>query len=122
METFAHPIIGNGRATLAIKVEDGMLSAGVAFCSTKDQFSRKRGRLIASNRLHTKHPEDAALKGFFMKAERNEKMKVAEQAVEMLNIVIANVNVPRWAKRAKVAVLRVRELECHKEESSAECC
>lgn len=51
--TYMHMEIGKGRATLAIQQIDGekRVRVAAAFCSPHDQFSRKKGRLIADGRL-----------------------------------------------------------------------
>lgn len=109
METFAHPVIGKGRATLAIRVKDGVISCGVAWSSIRDQFCRAKGRNLATPRLNTENPKDDANKAFFMEGPFNEDRKIAEQAVDMLNNLIAgHKGVPGWAKRAKVAKLKSR--------------
>jgi hypothetical protein len=43
----------NGGITIAYKVVDKMLEIGIAFCGSRDQFSRKEGRRIALERLTT---------------------------------------------------------------------
>lgn len=46
-ERFAHYKLGKGRVTLSIRVTDGNVKVGMAFCSPKDQFNKERGRNIA---------------------------------------------------------------------------
>ena len=51
-----HPYAGRGRVTAAYYFSRdenglGLLHVGFAFCSPKDQFSRAKGRLIATSRL-----------------------------------------------------------------------
>lgn len=41
----------NGMITLATYKDDDQIKYGVSFCSPKDRFNKKRGRLIAFNRL-----------------------------------------------------------------------
>ena len=54
---FVHFYIGQGRATAAIrKVADNYHHVAVSFCSPNDQFSRKKGRLIAEGRLNKGKP------------------------------------------------------------------
>lgn len=100
METFTHPYVGRGRATLAIRVSDNVIDVGVSFCSPNDQFSRSKGRIIALDRLNTKSREKASNLGFFMTAERNTARKPDEQARDMLAAVITTHHVPRWATDA----------------------
>jgi len=51
--TYMHMDLGIGRATIAIQKIDGekRIRVAAAFCSPHDQFSRKKGRLIADGRL-----------------------------------------------------------------------
>ena len=60
--SFMHLHAGGGRVTAAISIEDGpgcghgadsskVANIGLAFCSPKDQFCRKTGRLISEGRL-----------------------------------------------------------------------
>ena len=64
MILYMHPFIGDGRATAAIDISDTeSIKVAFAFCSPKDQFSRKRGRLISTGRLdagvvHMEFPDD----------------------------------------------------------------
>lgn len=51
MIAYMHFKLGKGRVTAAIEVEGQTASVGLAFCSPKDQFERRRGRLIAGGRL-----------------------------------------------------------------------
>ena len=52
MILFMHPYVANGRATAAIDISNlENIRVAFAFCSPKDQFSRKKGRLIAEGRL-----------------------------------------------------------------------
>lgn len=53
--TFEHLRVGHGGATLAVMWDAGrtLAKVGVAFCSPKDQYSKKRGRAIAFGRLAT---------------------------------------------------------------------
>ena len=39
------------RATVALTIESGVLSYGIAFCSTKDKFAKRKGRELATKRL-----------------------------------------------------------------------
>ena len=50
---FMHPYIGRGRATLAIAHDpnDGRTFVGVSYSSPKDNFNRKKGRNIATQRI-----------------------------------------------------------------------
>lgn len=48
---FNHMALGAGRVTFAYEVVDGEAIVGAAFCSPKDQFSRRKGRLIATGRM-----------------------------------------------------------------------
>jgi len=51
---FMHMQLGAGHITLAVRAmpdEVGAYVVGAAFCSPKDQFSKKKGRLIAEGRL-----------------------------------------------------------------------
>src|ERR1700687_2633301 len=50
-ESYSHLLVGKGKVTLAAKFFDSnWVEVGVAFCSPKDQFNRKKGRLIATGR------------------------------------------------------------------------
>jgi hypothetical protein len=52
---FIHPLVGStgGRATLAMKIEPelGRVTLGMSWCSPKDQFCKKKGRMIATGRM-----------------------------------------------------------------------
>ena len=53
---YMHLDIGEGKATAAIKKMDSVgyesVMVGLAFCSPKDQFCKRTGRLISSGRLN----------------------------------------------------------------------
>ena len=51
-EFFVHLTVGDGGATLSCKLRGGgdLVDVGVAFCAPVEQFSRKRGRIIATGR------------------------------------------------------------------------
>ena len=50
---YEHIPLGGGRATVAIRlVDESTVNVGLALCSPKDQFSRRRGRIIAGGRLN----------------------------------------------------------------------
>ena len=55
---FMHFDLGTGRVTTAIKVEEHgsytVAFIAAAFCSPKDQFNRKKGRLISEGRLNAR--------------------------------------------------------------------
>lgn len=93
--TYIHDYIGNGRFTLAIKVNEGKVNVGVAFCAPKDQFTRKRGRTIAMGRIEK---ESAYCFSF----TRNED-PLKKQAWDMFVYFMENDSmglVPRWATRS----------------------
>lgn len=50
---YIYPYVGWGRAAIAVEVfpELRVAGVGVAWCSPKDQFNRKKGRMIAEGRL-----------------------------------------------------------------------
>lgn len=50
---YMHPYIGRGRATLAIAhdLANGQTYVGVSYSSPKDNFNRKKGRNIATQRI-----------------------------------------------------------------------
>lgn len=92
--TYMHPYLGWGRATLAIMhdVETGGTVVGVAYSSPKDQFSRKRGRLIAEGRAHV-----GSFFGFDFVADPSRRVK--EQVYEHFIDFTFAVG-PKWAVRA----------------------
>lgn len=56
--SFMHLSCGKGRATLAIMLnkDEGRIYVGVSFCSPKDHFRKKDGRIKAVDRLNLKPP------------------------------------------------------------------
>jgi len=63
----------HGCVSVAFQSADGRAEMGVAWCSPKDKFNRKKGRLIAEGRLERKrangfyysraHPDSTVLPG-----------------------------------------------------------
>ena len=127
--TYMHPFVGKGRVTMALEIQqDGdkeKVTVGVAFCSPKDQFCRKFGRLRASARLtRVGHV-------FTFKLKRGERVKevaglllnsllqsnklVDDQGVPMFQ---ASLNgdkflVPRWADGEAVIRSHTKYTESH---------
>ncbi len=58
--TKAGPVLGYGRVTIAYQTEEGVARYNVAYCSPNDNFNRRIGRTIASNRL-AKNPRTIQL-------------------------------------------------------------
>jgi len=50
--SYMHMDLGEGKATFAIMMDDeaGTAYIGASFCSPRDQFSRKKGRLVSAGR------------------------------------------------------------------------
>jgi len=97
---YMHFKLGKGRATAAIQtVTEGhpVAYVAVAFCSPKDQFCRRTGRLIAAGRLK-KHK-------FFWELTVNPKYPVKEQVELALDGAAGNKNdarFPSWARGVEV--------------------
>lgn len=101
-KTFCHPFVGRGRATLAINSTDDTLVVGIAWCSPRDQFSRAKGRKIATDRLNTHKKEHATEKAFYFSANRNTELRPDEQARTILTELVNARKVPRWATRKPI--------------------
>lgn len=64
-----------GGITVAYRITDGVIRLAVARCSTKDNYSHKKGRLIAENRLNAfKGQYCAEVKLSYPNAKRFEKL------------------------------------------------
>lgn len=73
--TYLHYHFDQGGAfTAAISIEGALVRVAFAFCSPKDNFSKKKGRLISTGRLNAgKHPIE------FLD---NEKHPIKQQVLE----------------------------------------
>ena len=97
MTRYMHIPLGSGFVTVAIGVDlgDGTRKLGLAFCSPNDQFSRKRGRLIAEGRMASANslllpPGDQPLKA---------------RARERIKFALASHQVgPKWARKTTVSI------------------
>lgn len=92
---YIHPFIeGGGRATIAVEVirETGMVMYGVAWCSPKDQFSKKKGRLIADGRL------DAG-KGSAFFSNANTRRELVIEVMYDIAEYLDQINAPQWVQR-----------------------
>lgn len=94
MILYMHPFIGNGRATAAIDVSDKTnIRVAFAFCSPKDQFSRKKGRLIATGRVRVL--EDAHIE-FEDDGEQAIKAQVMSHLED--DMLTGEEYLPQWAR------------------------
>jgi hypothetical protein len=105
-ESFAHYTIGTkgGRATLSLILDNGRAKVGVAYCSFRDHFSKKKGRMIAKAR------RDAENHRYSFTFERNEQ-KLHEQLYEEFKTFAINTGwwltggkrlstAPKWVERS----------------------
>ena len=96
MLTFMHLPVGKGRVTLAIRHDKGADKAhcALAFCSPKDVFTRKLGRIIAAGRL-----EHGVKHRFVFSVDETVRLKDA--ALKELRLYAGNVlhTFPRWAQQ-----------------------
>jgi hypothetical protein len=107
--TFMHVKLGKGIATIALHIDpkdDGTkVTASVAFCSPKDHFIKKKGRMIATGRLSSGSVFNFTLvvdKGNFIKDTVHKyfmhKLE-GKWLVDPMNSCRVT-EVPSWARRA----------------------
>jgi hypothetical protein len=96
---FIHPhfVSGQGRATVAWKphpAHEGLVVAGVAWCSPRDHFRRDKGRRIAEGRLNKK-----PLEVVVTLVERGDRKVVDERSIlAAIYWPDTKADIPRWAK------------------------
>jgi hypothetical protein len=102
---YMHMPIGNGFVTVAIRAEKRWPSVrsrkceiGLAFCSPRDQFSRKKGRLIAEGRLD-KHG------GITIPLVEGERVKKQVRNYVIKQIVLGSWG-PQWVYRSSTPVVK----------------
>ena len=89
---YIYPYIeGGGRASIAVEVdkETSIVMYGVAWCSPKDQFNRKKGRMIAEGRLMS------GKGSAFLSNARTRRELVAEVMVDIA-AYLDEINAPQW--------------------------
>lgn len=89
---YMHVDIGKGKATAAIEEKTGAARVGLAFCSPKDQFNKKIGRLISSGRLqHDK---------CFFELTLDPERRLKEQVYEAFKAALSerDERFPDWAR------------------------
>ncbi len=108
--TYMHPYVGEGRATLAITSElnkntqQEEIVVAVAFSSPRDQFARRKGRLIATGRLRS------STEKFKFRFPFNKEMRIKEEVIRQFadfvhtaeNAGHLSGSVPNWAQNATV--------------------
>lgn len=77
-----------GAITVALKSGGGLTEVGVAWCSPLDQFSRAKGRLIASRRLEVKRGNG----NYHAMPHHSEDIKPRQVIFAMLD----SMRLPRW--------------------------
>jgi hypothetical protein len=97
---YIHPKVGDGRATIAYEeMENHDVIVTVAYCSPKDQFTRKIGRAIASGRLVKKNEAD-----FVITYHERPSLKQITMDVVSVFFEFTLQHGPRWAKQHGPAV------------------
>ena len=93
---YQHMSLGTGKATVAIRVDEDTPShrvarVGLATCSPKDQFSRKRGRAIAEGRLQARK--------FFMQLTVADGTNVKQEVAKAIKAQARgkSLRLPSWA-------------------------
>jgi len=96
--SFMHFELGGGRVTAAVEVADGAAKVGLAFCSPRDQFERRKGRLISEGRLAAgKH---------FCELPLVPDERVKKQVLDHLMATFHGAEgVPQWVSDSAVTVL-----------------
>lgn len=84
-------IPGGGRAAIAVDYdrEAGVVSYAIAWCSPKDQFHKKKGRMIASGRLDV-----GKCFSFFPKATTRRGLVI--EVMEDIALNLDFVGAPQW--------------------------
>jgi hypothetical protein len=77
----------HGCVSVAFQSEDGVAEIGVSWCSPKDKFNRKKGRIIAEGRLVRKRPNGY----YYSRAYPGEGLP-SQRIYDML----IELDVPRW--------------------------
>jgi hypothetical protein len=77
----------HGCVSVAFQSTDGVAEIGVSWCSPKDKFNRKKGRLIAEGRLIRKRPNGQ----YYSRAYPVEGIP-SQRIYDMLT----ELDVPRW--------------------------
>ncbi len=92
---FIHLTLGEGRVTLAYRHDEkqGDDSYAAAFCSPKDQFWKKKGRLIAQGRL------DTGKILWFGKCPSDKRHEYVLASLKNL-VEINDSAIPRWLREA----------------------
>lgn len=103
MLTFMHPYINSqgGRATLAMEVNGAEVVAGIAFASPKDQFNKKKGRMIATGRL-SEHPNKPNPLRISYSIPEGKKLRETTSLV--FKAFLDSGPVPRWAKGGNLLI------------------
>lgn len=89
---YIYPYVSNGgRASIAVEYirETGLVVYGVAWCSPKDQFNRKKGRMIAEGRLESG-------KGSAFYTQANTRRELVNEVILDLAEYLDEVNAPQW--------------------------
>ena len=94
MITYMHSKYRDGYITAAIKVYENqaVAVAALAWCSPLDQFSRKKGRLIATGRLH----RDKTFCTVNLVPDIRVKAQVRDQLLK--TIAVTQHRIPLWAR------------------------
>lgn len=77
----------HGCVSVAFQSIDGVAEIGVSWCSPKDKFNRKKGRIIAGGRLKRKRPN-----GFYYTRAYPGESVPSQRIYDML----IELPVPRW--------------------------
>jgi len=91
---FMHIKLGSGYATIAIHSNGLVAEYATAFCSPKDQFVRRKGRLIAEGRLAA-HRDWAQVS--YSAVDKDMKRKVKEDFIA--SIKHAPEDFPSWVQK-----------------------
>lgn len=89
---YIYPYVSNGgRASIAVEYsrETGLVMYGVAWCSPKDQFNRKKGRMIAEGRLE-------ACRGSAFYTQAFTRRELVNEVILDLVGYLDEVNAPQW--------------------------
>jgi len=85
----------HGSVSIAYKSVDGLSEIGISWCSPKDKFNRKKGRLIAEGRLEKKRTN-----GHYYAQAYPEDLRPSKQIFDMLDVV----KVPCWFGAFEIAL------------------